>query len=180
MSRIGKLPVIVPDKVKVSIDGRTVRVTGPRGELAAELPEHVDVRLQGNQVDVGRADDSRPARSAHGLARTLVANMVIGVSDGFTRKLLIQGVGYRSEMRGDRFLLFQLGYSHPILFELPVGISAEVNTKENSVTLTGANKETLGVVAAEIRGLRPPEPYKGKGVRYADEVIKLKEGKSGA
>ena len=179
MSRIGKLPVTLPDKVSVSVTDTTVTVKGPKGELQERLPASVSTNVDGNTVTILRADDSRQARAAHGLARSLVANMVTGVSAGFTRKLLIQGVGYRSEMRGDRFLLFQLGYSHPILYELPEGVTAAVDNKENSVTLTGANKQVLGATAAEIRGLRPPEPYKGKGVRYADEFVKLKEGKSG-
>jgi large subunit ribosomal protein L6 len=178
MSRIGKQPVTIPDKVNVSVDGSNVTVKGPLGELSETLPEHVETSVEGSEVHVTRADDSRHARAAHGLARTLVANMVTGVDTGFSRKVLIEGVGYRAEMKGDRWILFTLGYSHPILYELADGLSAAIDAKENSVTITGARKQLVGATAAEIRSLRPPEPYKGKGVRYADEVIRRKEGKS--
>lgn len=179
MSRIGKAPVEVPEKVKVVIDGLQVAVDGPRGSLSAQLPDGVAVRMENGSVVVERADDGRLARAAHGLARTLVANMVSGVTAGFTRSLIINGVGYRCELRGERYLLFILGYSHPILYELPEGVSATVDAKANSVTVTGPDKQVIGSVAAEIRGLRPPEPYKGKGIRYSDEVIRRKEGKAG-
>lgn len=179
MSRIGKAPVTVPDKVKVTIDGSVVGVEGPKGSLSAVLPERVEVRMANGEVVVERADDGRLARAAHGLARTLVANMVDGVTTGFSRSLIINGVGYRCEPRGDQYLLFILGYSHPILYELPDGISAVVNPKDNSVTISGADKQAVGAVAAEIRSLRPPEPYKGKGIRYSDETIRRKEGKAG-
>jgi large subunit ribosomal protein L6 len=179
MSRIGKLPVVVPDKVNVQIDAGSVSVKGPNGSLSERMPEGVTVAIDGGQVVVTRADESRQARAAHGLARTLVANMVTGVTTGFSKKLAITGVGYRCESRGERWLLFSLGYSHPILFELPVGISAKVDPKENTVLLAGASRQQLGATAAEIRSLRPPEPYKGKGVRYTTETIRRKEGKSG-
>ena len=179
MSRIGKLPIALPDKVDVKFAEGVVQVKGPKGELAEKMPFGVDVAVDSGTVTVTRADDTRAVRANHGLARSLVDNMVTGVSTGYSRKLLIQGVGYRSEMRG-RYLLLQLGYSHPILYELPEGIDAEINAKENSVTLSGASKQVVGLAAAEIRGLRPPEPYKGKGVRYADEHIRLKEGKGAA
>jgi large subunit ribosomal protein L6 len=180
MSRIGKLSVPIPPKVNVAVDGTTVRVDGPRGALSAELPALVTTRIDEGEVRVERVDDSRLARAAHGLSRTLVANMVTGVTTGFTRKVIINGVGYRSELKGERWIQFNLGYSHPILLELPEGVTAAVDAKENSVTLSGNNKQLVGATAAEIRGLRPPEPYKGKGVRYSDEVIRRKEGKSGA
>ena len=179
MSRIGKAPVPVPDKVKITIDGSVVGVQGPRGTLSATLPDRVAVSLENNEVMVQREDDGRLARAAHGLARTLVANMVEGVTTGFTRSLIINGVGYRCEPRGDRYLLFILGYSHPVLYELPEGVTATVNPKENSVTVNGPDKQIIGMVAAEIRSLRPPEPYKGKGIRYSDETIRRKEGKAG-
>lgn len=178
MSRIGKQPVTIPDKVKVTVDGTFVSVKGPLGELSETLPENVTTEVEGDELVVSRVDDSRTARSAHGLARTLVANMVNGVATGFSRKVLIEGVGYRAEMKGDRWILFTLGYSHPILYELADGLSAAIDAKENSVTITGSSKQLVGATAAEIRSLRPPEPYKGKGVRYADEVIRRKEGKS--
>jgi large subunit ribosomal protein L6 len=178
MSRIGKKPVVVPDKVSVQLTDRVMAVKGPKGNLSEVLPLGVVVKIEGNQVLVERADESRDSRAAHGLARTLVANMVDGVTTGFTKKLMITGVGYRAELKGPQWLLFSLGYSHPILYELPVGVSAVVDNKENSVTLSGYHKQVLGTVAAEIRSLRPPEPYKGKGVRYADETIRRKEGKS--
>ncbi|TVR01182.1 MAG: 50S ribosomal protein L6 [Deltaproteobacteria bacterium] len=179
MSRIGKAPVPVPDKVRITIDGSVVGVQGPRGTLSATLPERVAVSLENNEVVVQREDDGRLARAAHGLARTLVANMVEGVTTGFTRSLIINGVGYRCEARGERYLLFILGYSHPVLYELPEGVTATVNPKENSVTVNGPDKQIIGMVAAEIRSLRPPEPYKGKGIRYSDETIRRKEGKAG-
>jgi large subunit ribosomal protein L6 len=179
MSRIGKNPVSLPPRVEVSLEGQTVTVKGPKGTLSERLPEAVRVQVEGSSVQVARVDDSRVARSAHGLSRTLVANMVAGVTDGYKRKLMITGVGYRAELRANRWIQFSLGYSHPILFELPEGVSAVVEAKENSVTLEGFDKQLVGATAARIRGLRPPEPYKGKGVRYADEVIRRKEGKTG-
>jgi len=179
MSRIGKKPIAVPDKVTVSFSGTTVTAIGPKGSLSGVLPQHVRASQSGAELLVERVDDSREARSAHGLARTLVSNIVTGVTVGFTRNLSITGVGYRAESRGTRFILFHLGYSHPILFELPEGVLATVDGKAGSVALSGPDKQVLGSAAAEIRGLRPPEPYKGKGVRYSDEIIRRKEGKSG-
>lgn len=178
MSRIGKQPVNLPAKVKVAVAGNTVSVEGPRGSLKQGLPPGVSASVEGTTLLVKPNDESRQARSSWGLARTLLQNMVTGVSDGFSRKLMITGVGYRAEVRGDRWILFTLGYSHPILFELPAGMTATVDAKENSVVLTATDKQALGAVAAEIRGLRAPEPYKGKGVRYSDEKILRKEGKS--
>ena len=177
MSRIGKQPITIPDGVTAKLDGTTLEVKGPKGELRQELPDGVSASFADGELTVTRDSDSRADRSAHGLARSLFSNMVVGVSAGYTRKLIINGVGYRAEVRGERYLLFQLGYSHPILYELPEGISVVVVPKENSVTLTGIDKQMIGAVAAEIRSLRPPEPYKGKGVRYADEVVRRKEGK---
>jgi large subunit ribosomal protein L6 len=178
MSRIGKAPVSIPAKVKVTIANREVAVEGPKGKLARSLPPGVDAVVDGATLTIQPQDESRQARASWGLARTLVQNMVTGVTDGFAKKLLIQGVGYRVESRGDRWLLFTLGYSHPILFELPAGMSVALDAKENSVTLSSIDREELGAIAAEIRRLRPPEPYKGKGVRYSDETITRKEGKS--
>jgi large subunit ribosomal protein L6 len=180
MSRIGKLPIPVPEKVNVTISEGEVSVKGPKGELSAAIPAGVKVAQEGGTVTVTRNDDSRESRGAHGLARTVVANMVDGVSTGYTRTLLINGVGYKAELRGSRWILFSLGYSHPILYELPEGVTAEIDAKakEPKVTLSSAHKQSLGAVAADIRRLRPPEPYKGKGIRYSDETIRRKEGKA--
>lgn len=179
MSRIGKKPVAVPDKVTVTITEGKVTARGPLGELTADLPSGVTVEQESKQVTVNRVDDSRDSRAAHGLGRTVVANLVDGVSRGFSRSLIITGVGYRAEVRGSKYLLLNLGYSHPILYELPAGLSAKVDAKENSITISGADKQAVGTTAAQIRSLRPPEPYKGKGIRYSDETIRRKEGKAG-
>lgn len=177
MSRIGKLPIAIPDKVEISLTGNHIKVKGPKGELARELSDVVAVAIEDKQIIVSRPDESRQARSHQGLTRSLVANMVTGVTAGFTRTLEINGVGYRAEQRGN-FIRFDLGYSHPILFELPKGVTAAV-IKQTVVTLTCADKELVGQVAAAIRNLRKPEPYKGKGVKYQEEVIRRKAGKAG-
>lgn len=176
MSRIGKRPVAIPPKVEVQLKGTTISVKGPNGQLERTLNPKVAVKVENNEVTVERGDDSNEARSLHGLTRTLIGNMVRGVTDGYTRVLEINGVGYRAELRGS-YIRFDLGYSHPIYFELPAGVKAEV--KQTEVTLKSANKEALGQAAAKIRGLRKPEPYKGKGVKYKEEVIRRKAGKSG-
>jgi large subunit ribosomal protein L6 len=178
MSRIGKLPVQIPAKVKVTVTNRQVTVEGPKGTLSRALPPGVEAVVEGAVLLVKPIDDSRQASASWGLSRTLLQNMVTGVTTGFTRKMMIKGVGYRTEARGDRWLLFSLGYSHPILFELPTGVTATIDAKENSVTIAGIDREVIGQTAAEIRGLRPPEPYKGKGVRYDNEKLRQKEGKS--
>lgn len=180
MSRIGKLPITVPAKVTLKVNDNVVTVKGPNGELSERMPEGVVLDTAGDTTTVTRANESRNARAAHGLARTLVANMVEGVTNGYTKTLVINGVGYKAEAKNKQWILFTLGYSHPILFELPAGVSAEINAKakEPTVKLTGANKRVIGATAAEIRALRPPEPYKGKGIRYSDEVIRRKEGKA--
>lgn len=179
MSRIGKNPIALPPKVDVKVDGARVTVAGPRGTLSINIPTTISLEIGAGEIQVARVDESREAKAAHGLARTLVANLVTGVTTGYKRKLLITGVGYRSELKGTGWIQFSLGYSHPILFQLPSGVTAAVDPKENSVTLEAFDKQLLGATAAKIRGLRPPEPYKGKGVRYADETIRRKEGKSG-
>ena len=176
MSRIGKLPIAIPDKVEISLTGNHIKVKGPKGELSRNLSTVVSVSIEDKQVVVSRPDDSRDARSHQGLTRTLVSNMVTGVTSGFKRTLEINGVGYKAEARG-KFIRFDLGYSHPILFELPPAVSAEV--KQTVVTLSGADKEQVGQIAAAIRNLRKPEPYKGKGVKYQEEVIRRKAGKAG-
>ena len=176
MSRIGRMPITVPSGVKVNVADGSVRVEGPKGKLARVLPPEVTLAVEGTTVNVARADESRRARGVHGLTRKLVANMVEGVSKGFTRVLEINGVGYRAEARGTALHL-TLGYSHPINFQLPAGITAKVE-KQVVITLEGADRELLGQVAAAVRELRPPEPYKGKGVKYAEETIRRKAGKA--
>jgi large subunit ribosomal protein L6 len=176
MSRVGRAPVTIPQGTKVHVADARVRVEGPKGTLERRLPPEVSVSVEGNRLTVARRDESRRARSVHGLARQLVANMVDGVAKGFTRVLEINGVGYRAEARGN-LLFLTLGYSHPIAYQLPPGITAKVE-RQVIVTLEGADREVLGEVAAAIRDIRPPEPYKGKGVKYADETIKRKAGKS--
>lgn len=177
MSRIGKRPISIPNKVTVTIDGQSVRVKGPKGELFRVLPQEVEVVQEGETVLVKRRDDSRPARQRHGLCRTLVANMVEGVSQGFQRRLEITGVGYRAQVQGKNLTL-NMGYSHPVQIEPPDGIQFAVENN-TSVIVTGIDKEIVGNTAARIRAVRAPEPYKGKGIRYANEVIKRKAGKSG-
>lgn len=177
MSRIGKRPIAVPDKVEVSVDGLKIVVKGPKGQLSRTLSDKVQVALEDKTLNVARPDDSREARSHQGLVRSLVANMVTGVDKGFERKLEINGVGYRAEKRG-RFVRFDLGYSHPIMFEIPATVEVDIE-KQTILTLRSVDRELLGQVAAKIRGLRKPEPYKGKGIKYSDEVILRKAGKSG-
>lgn len=177
MSRIGKHPIPVPSKVTVTIDGQTVSVKGPKGELSRTLPWGVTVSQGEGTIVVERQDESRKARERHGLCRTLVANMVHGVSEGFQKRLEIQGVGYRAQMQG-RNLNLSVGYSHPIVFEPPQNVEFAVEGNTN-VVVSGIDKEIVGNLAAKIRGTRPPEPYKGKGIRYAGEQIRRKAGKAG-
>lgn len=177
MSRIGKLPIPIPDKVNVSIKGQAITVKGPKGELFRELTPEVAVEQADNVLQVTRRDESRLARQRHGLSRTLVANMVEGVSQGFQKKLQIQGVGYRAQVQG-RNLILNVGYSNPVTIEPPEGVQVAVESNTN-VTVSGINKEEVGNTAARIRAVRPPEPYKGKGIRYADEYVRRKVGKAG-
>lgn len=177
MSRIGKRPISVPDKVTVTIEGQSVTVKGPKGELSRVLPGEVIVSQEDNTILVTRRDESRPARQRHGLCRTLVSNMVEGVSQGFQKRLEIQGVGYRAQVQG-RNLAMNMGYSHPVLIEPPDGIQFAVEGNVN-VIVSGIDKEIVGNTAAQIRAVRPPEPYKGKGIRYAGEVVRRKAGKAG-
>ena len=177
MSRIGKKPVPVPSGVTVSVDSQSVVVKGPKGELSLVLPGEVDIAQEGEQIVVTRQSDSRTARSCHGLSRTLIANMVEGVSKGFEKRLEIKGVGYRAAVKGKK-LTMSLGYSHPVEFEPPAGIEFKVEGNTN-VIVTGIDKELVGTVAAKIRDARPPEPYKGKGVRYLGEMVRRKAGKAG-
>lgn len=178
MSRIGKKPIDIPGGVDVKFDGNTIRVKGPKGELYWSFPEAVSFSVGEGKVLVKRAGDSKAERSLHGLSRSLVANMVVGVSHGYQRVLEITGVGYRAQVQGNK-VVFTLGYSHPVEFQLPPGITAAVDQKQTTLTLTGIDKQQLGQVAANIRALRPPDAYKGKGVRYAGQRLKLKVGKAG-
>jgi len=177
MSRIGKSPITIPAGVEVSIAGRTVSVKGPKGQLSREIPGEITVRKEENTLLVERPDDSRTNRSLHGLSRTLVSNMVIGVTDGFAKELEIVGVGYRAEAQGQNLRL-ALGFSHPVTVPAPDGITFEVPA-QTKVIVKGIDKELVGQVAANIRSIRKPEPYKGKGVRYADERVLRKAGKTG-
>jgi large subunit ribosomal protein L6 len=178
MSRIGKLPVAVPSGVNVTLGDGEVVVKGPKGELRQSiLTQQVDVKLEEGKVLVERKGDAKPQRSAHGLTRTLIANMVEGVSKGFRKSLEIQGVGYRAAKAGEKLNL-SLGYSHPVVFEAPKGITLSVEG-QNKIHVDGIDKQQVGQVAAEIRALRAPEPYKGKGVRYEGEIIRKKLGKAG-
>lgn len=177
MSRIGRKPITVPSGVKVTIDGRTVTVAGPKGTLSRDLPGAIAIVSEGERLQLTRPSDSKTNRSMHGLCRTLVANMVQGVSAGFRKELEINGVGYRAAKSGNKLTL-ALGYSHPIEINPPAGISFEFDG-QTKVAVLGHDKELVGQIAAEIRSLRKPEPYKGKGVKYVDEVIRRKAGKAG-
>ena len=177
MSRIGKNPISIPAKVQVAIDGSHIAIKGPKGELSHVLPAAVTVEQEGETLLVKRRDESRSARQLHGLSRTLVANMVQGVSEGFQRRLEIQGIGYRAQVQG-RNLTLTVGYSHPVQIAPPEGIQLAVESNTN-VIVSGFDKELVGNIAAKIRDVRPPEPYKGKGIRYAGEVVRRKAGKAG-
>lgn len=176
MSRIGKLPVAIPQGVRVNLEGTLVRVEGPKGKLESRVDPSVTVERADDRLVVRRRDDSPRSRGIHGLTRRLLANMISGVSRGFSKVLEINGVGYRAEVKGNA-IHFSLGYSHPILFQLPPGIHAKVE-KQTIVTLEGVDRQLLGATAAMIRELRPPEPYKGKGIKYAEEAIRRKAGKA--
>jgi large subunit ribosomal protein L6 len=177
MSRIGRLPIDVPAGVDITIDGQAVTVKGPKGELSLVVKTPIEVKLEDGQVLVTRPDDERASRSLHGLTRTLISNQIVGVTTGYTKGLEVVGTGYRVAAKGES-LEFALGFSHSITVDPPAGISftVEGNTK---VTVVGIDKQAVGEVAANIRKLRKPEPYKGKGVRYAGEVVRRKAGKSG-
>lgn len=177
MSRIGKRPIQIPNKVSVDIQGQQITVKGPKGTLERVLPEQVVVTQEGDTLVVTTVDDSRVSRQRHGLSRTLVANMVDGVSQGFQKRLEIIGVGYRAQAQGSKLTL-NVGYSKPVEMPMPEGIQVAVE-KNTEVTISGINKEIVGNVAAKIRAVRPPEPYKGKGIRYAGEVVRRKVGKAG-
>ena len=177
MSRIGKLPVAVPNGVNVTLEDHTVTVKGPKGTLSQHVLPVVEIKVDNGQVLVARKNDDKAGRSAHGLTRTLVSNMIEGVTKGFRKSLELQGVGYRVNKAGNN-LNFSLGYSHPVTYAPPEGISFTVEGT-NKVHVEGIDKQRVGQVAAELRNLRPPEPYKGKGIRYDGEVIRKKLGKAG-
>ena len=177
MSRIGKQPVPIPKGVTITISGQNLTAKGPKGELSREFPSEIAIKQEGDEVMATRVDESRKARQRHGLVRTLIANMIEGVSKGYEKKLEIQGVGYRASTQGKK-LVMALGYSRPVEFEPPDGITFAVE-KNTNVTVTGIDKEVVGNTAARIRAARPPEPYKGKGVRYAGEQVRRKAGKAG-
>ncbi len=177
MSRIGKLPVEVPGNVTVTLDKtNTLTVKGPKGELQKKFHDQIDIKVEGNQVIINRRDDQKFSRSLHGLTRALIANMVEGVSNGYTRKLEIVGIGYKAEMHGKKLVL-NIGYSHPIIVSVPDSITLATPTA-NEITVSGIDKELVGLVAAKIRSYRKPEPYKGKGIKYAGEYIRRKAGKT--
>lgn len=176
MSRIGKQPITIPAGVEVKIEGQTVSVKGPKGELSRTLPDMMAIKQEGDEIIVERPDDSREAKSFHGLTRTLISNMVEGVSNGFTKKLEMVGVGYRAALKG-KDLELQLGFSHPVVVKAPEGITFEVPS-QTEIIVSGPNKEEVGQIAANIRKWRKPEPYKGKGIRYEGEYVRRKLGKA--
>ncbi len=178
MSRIGRLPVKLEKGVKAELSGTTLKVEGPKGKLSHPLPPGFTVEINGAELTVKRPGDSNLERSLHGLTRKLIANMAEGVSKGFTKVLEINGVGYRAEAKGAQINL-SLGYSHPIVYQLPPGVTAKVE-RQVLITLESADRQLLGSVASEVRELRPPEPYKGKGIKYATETIRRKAGKAAA
>lgn len=177
MSRIGKLPVVIPAGVKVSLDGNKMTVQGPKGALSQELHERMSIAVETDQILVSRPTENKQDTALHGLTRALINNMVVGVTDGFQKDLEINGVGYRAEISG-KVLTLNLGYSHPVVYELPEGISVEVE-KQTKLSVKGIDKQLVGSAAAKIRSFRKPEPYKGKGIKYADERIVRKAGKAG-
>jgi len=177
MSRIGQQPIPIPSGVEVTIDGRHVVVTGPKGTLEQDTPPSIAITRDGDELTVTRPDDERENRSLHGLTRSLVSNMVMGVSEGFSKELEIVGVGYRVQAQGDSRLELQIGFSHSVPVEAPEGIAFEVPVPTR-IVVRGADKQLVGQVAADIRKIRKPEPYKGKGIRYADERVLRKAGKS--
>lgn len=177
MSRIGKLPVAIPSDVKISLDGNIMTVAGPKGTLSQQLHERMTIAVETDLVKVARPSDSKQDAALHGLTRALINNMVVGVTEGFKKDLEINGVGYRAEISGN-VLTLALGYSHPVVYELPEGISIEIE-KQTKLSVKGIDKQLVGSAAAKIRSYRKPEPYKGKGIKYADERIMRKAGKTG-
>lgn len=178
MSRIGRMPVPIPKGVEVQKDGDFVRVKGPKGELASRIPPGLSVAVEAGEVRISRLNDEPQQRAFHGLLRSLVANSVEGVTKGFSKELEIVGVGYKAEVKG-KSVVFSLGYSHPLDFPIPEGISVQLDAKAGRLKVSGADRQKVGQTAAEIRRLRVPDPYKAKGIKYVDEVIRRKVGKAG-
>ena len=178
MSRIGRMPVAIPKGVEVETDDGFVRVKGPKGELTSRIPPGIAVEIDQGEVRFARANDEPQQRAWHGLVRSLVANSVDGVTKGFSRDLEIVGVGYKAEVKG-KTIVFTLGYSHPINFPIPDGINVALDAKAGKLTISGADRQQVGQTAAEIRKLRVPDPYKAKGIKYANEIIRRKVGKAG-
>lgn len=179
MSRTGRKPIPIPQGVEVKVEGSLVGIKGPKGALEVSLNQGISAKVADGNFSLDRADDEQQSRAYHGLARALMANAITGVSEGWSKSLDIIGIGYRAEKQ-NKAVVFNLGYSHPINFEIPQGIDIDVDGKANRITIHGIDRQQVGQIAAEIRGLRPPEPYKGKGVRYANERIRIKAGKQGA
>jgi large subunit ribosomal protein L6 len=177
MSRVGKKPILIPEKTNISYDNRVLTVKGAKGTLTRSIHPAVDLKIENGVLNVIVLEDKRTSRALQGLTRSLVANMVVGVNKGFERTLLINGIGYRAELKGNA-IIFNVGFSNPVTFDLPEGISASIE-RNTTVKLTGIDKEKLGLTAAAIRKIRPPEPYKGKGIKYAEEYIRRKAGKAG-
>ncbi|GIW47346.1 MAG: 50S ribosomal protein L6 [Deltaproteobacteria bacterium] len=180
MSRIGRKPVAIPNGVKVELRDGFIEIAGPKGRLSRSLPSGIRVRVEGNEIFVERESEEKKIKALHGLTRALISNMVTGVTEGFTKSLDIVGVGYRAELLGKDTLKLSLGYSKPVEFSLPQGISVTVEERGTRVLIHGIDKELVGETAARIRRLRPPDSYKGKGIRYTGEILKLKPGKAGA
>ncbi len=180
MSRIGKNPIPIPKGVQVSVSDGVVEVKGPKGTLRQPVPGGVSVAVEDDKVQVRRSSDEPDVRALHGLLRALLANAISGVTGGFKRELDIVGVGFKAELKSPRELVLSLGFSHPVVYKAPEGVAISYDAKANRLTVEGIDKQKVGQVAAEIRGVRPPDVYKGKGVKYADEVLKLKAGKTGA
>lgn len=178
MSRLGKIPVNLPKGVKVTVSDRMFTVEGPKGKLSRSLPPMIEIKTEGDKIHVSRRNESKPVKAAHGMVRSILNSMVKGVSEGFTKTLISVGVGYRMAVAGSKVNL-SLGFSHPVSFDLPKGVTAKVED-QTKLVLSSIDKEQIGMVADKIRSIRPPEPYKGKGVRYEGEQIILKEGKAAA
>ena len=179
MSRIGKAPITLPDPVQVAVDGDAVTIEGPKGKLEQPLQQGIEVRVEDRVVTLHRSGSTGPERALHGLARALLANAVVGVTEGFRRELEIVGVGYRGEVKG-REIHLALGYSHPVVYAIPDGIEVQIDDRANRIAVSGIDKQQVGQVAADLRSLRKPDAYKGKGIRYRDETIRLKVGKASA
>ena len=179
MSRIGRMPVVIPKGVDVEIKGSSMRVKGPKGELSRTFPAAMLIEIEDGKILVKRPNDERTNRALHGMTRALVNNMVTGVSDGFVKVLEINGVGYRAELDPKKNLILHMGYSHPVVVEPPAGINFDVDLKTRQIKVQGYDKEMVGQMAANIRNVRPPEPYHGKGIKYLDETIRRKAGKAG-